>query len=54
MDGKSIKFFKIFLLEADKMDGPEYNLQGNRMLQLNKLFENWQEINEKTLSKHIF
>ena len=34
------------------MDGPEYNLQGNRMLQLNKLFENWQEINEKTLNKH--
>ena len=22
------------------------------MLQLNKLFENWQEINEKTLNKH--
>lgn len=34
------------------MDGPEYNLQGNRMLQLNNLFKNWQEINEKTLSKH--
>ena len=29
------------------MDGPEYNLQGNRMLQLDKLFVNWQEINEK-------
>lgn len=34
------------------MDGPECKVQGNRMLQLDKLFGNWQEINEKTLSKH--
>lgn len=36
------------------MDGPECKVQGNRMLQLDKLFGNWQEINEKTLSKHLW